>query len=321
MHQNQRVILEKRKEEQQRFCENHPDIFNTLYFIGRGVMFRYHLVELAMYFGYSQRGIDRALREGTDCGLFLKHQFGQRVYYSLRKPALAIIRKKESHQISSIEVTGATIMKTAFRTERILRLLKNGDTESWPEVGKSETKWKTFVRQVRHFSTISYHQNELWRFWNWLAKETKEIEPFVTNLNRQAIHTEIELLKKNQNQPTTTLKNLKAQGIEIHRFISLDSTMDLQVDLLDLNGLLTPEKIIRKLSMAIEYLILFYHEFPDINVKVLVSNSTRKDFLNTSKTMMEEEVRKRTKLIQIIPIEILDLQLTTKLFGNRPWIL
>ncbi|MFJ5772546.1 hypothetical protein [Psychrobacillus sp. NPDC093180] len=306
------VPFEKKK----RICKENRTLLQLVYLFGSGVMFKRHIQRyFSAYEGVHEIETSKRLLKLKENEIIEYHNiFGSKVI-KLKKFAVYFLLDKGREDVSSINFTAAKAKKSAYLNQIILN---NASIKAkWPTLDdlfgdlpeittyfmKQKETYKFLEEQYKNHYTSRYAYDEIRKLIATKEMATK----FVTN-------------DRTVKKTTFNMNSLQAANIFFGIKISGTVRPIQQIDLLDLNGLMTPAKFVAKINSTVDYLdVLFDSEELDFHYNLYVQSSQRKVVLLRSKDKIDELIRDHCK--REISWGIINLNLESTLFRGQKVLL
>lgn len=305
------VPFEKKK----LICEANKELLNLVYEFGNGIMYKQHIQRYFSEFeGIHEIDISKRLLELKNNEIIdFQNIFGAKVV-KLKKFAVCFLLGKEREAVSSINFTMMKVKKSAFLNQIIL---DNADL--------FKTKWATledlrkpFLKATTYFSkqkeTYIFLQRQSSYTVQWVEDEIRKL----ISHKEKAIQFKETPYKVKNNE--FNLNSMQASNIffGIKRIGVVRPTQP--IHLLDLNGLMTPNKLASKINNTVDYLdALFDREKLDFQFDLFVHSDERRSFLLKSKKKIDKLIWDHCK--REISWGVVDLNLENTLFRGQKVLL
>lgn len=309
--------------------ESHKDIILLIWMIGKGVMFRGHLVRYFLLLGYRRKDIDVALADIKSADLIDVIRFGNSHVLKLKKFSIYTLQKKQPENVSSVQVTTTRILKSAFLNERILSILKTSKNATNFNKGTEH-----LVRIVlKHFSHVSLERQNYSIFLRQIMMKNNEVitDFMVTEVNDLQIMEQhsttlkpsFELAKKIQDirevrarrpEGNFNLNSLSARNIYFSLGLYEEGYV-LQLDFVDLYSNMTGKQFLVNMIEAFRYMDSLVGDDVKIKVSLLVSGDGRREYFESKKDQLLVAFLRSEHLIDF-EFDVVDLNIEKRLFEN-----
>lgn len=305
------------KEKKKRICLENKKLLHLVYVFGAGVMFKQHIQRyFSLYEGVHEIETSKRLLELKQNEIIEYHNiFGSKVV-KLKKFAVYYLLEQGREDVSSINFTAGKAKKSAFLNEIILT---NKDFKE---------KWSTLEDLFRVFGELTTYFSKQKETYKFLEKQIKigntttyaseEVEKLILHkeLATKFVKTGDMPLRKEFN-----LNSIQAASIYLgFRKAKGNPKPMQQVDILDLNGMMTVKKFVKKVISTTHYLEMFFdNEKIGLHFNLYVQSADRKKHLLKSKDEIDKLIMKINK--KEISWEVVDLKLESTLFRNQKVLL
>lgn len=307
------VTSEKKKS----ICEQDRKLLQLIYIFGGGVMFKQHIHRyFSAYEGIHEIETSKRLLELQQNEIIEYHNiFGSKVV-KLKKFAVYFLLDKGREDVSSVNFTAGKAKKSAFLNEMILT---NKDfKEKWSTL---EDLFRVFPELTTYFSK----QKETYKFLKKQIKIGNTTKHAASEVEKLILHKELATkFEKTGDMPLRKEFNLNSiQAANIYlgfRKAKGNPKPMQQVDILDLNGMMTVKKFVKKVISTTHYLEIFFdNEKIGLHFNLYVQSADRKEHLLKSKDEIDKLIMKINK--KEISWEVVDLNLENTLFRGQKVLL
>lgn len=322
--------MQKRKE---RAFNEYKELIQCLWHIGKGIMFRKHLIKYFTLHGYQEKVIVEAIRDLIDSDLIEVFRYGNSHVLKLKKYGIYTLQEKKSSDVDSVRISGKKILRSAFLNERILRDLAND-----PDPVHLEKGFAYGLRRIQHLrSHASFEKRsyEILRYLWGLDKRNEEREinkKFLASSAKNEIKDLIivreytEQGKWKKEAQTLRVKKESNPSYEINlngmhsrdiyfSFSATEEKIFLNLDLLDLQSNMTEKQLETKLKLVIPYMKYLVDPAIQIRVNVLVASEVRHGYFESRMNRIATNVSRATR-IHNVEMQIMNLNLEETLFAR-----
>lgn len=303
-------------EKKKRICLENKKLLHLVYVFGSGVMFKQHVQRYFRDFeGVHEIETSKKLSELKQNEIIEYHNiFGSKVV-KLKKFAVYFLLDKGREDVSSINFTSGKAKKSAFLNEMILS--NKGIKAKWSTL---EGLFRVFPEQTTYFSK----QKETYKFLAGQIEIGNTTTHAFEELEKLILHKEI-ATKFAKTEDTSIKKEFNLNSIQAANiYLGLrkrgNSKPIQQVDILDLNGMMTAKKFVNKVISTTHYLELFLDEEKiDLHYNLYVQSAERMEHLLESMDEIDKLIMQIHK--KSISWEIVNLKLESTLFRNQKVLL
>lgn len=265
------------KEKKERLCKEHKMLLELVYYFGKGIMFRQHILRYMNDFeGIHEINISKSLLELKANEIIdFQNLYGAKII-KLKKFAIFFLSGKERDNVTSVKFTLGKAKKSAYLNQIILNntalfkkkgysldAVMNYYLKSTTYFTKDKESFIRLENDIRDGYTEQFAEEEVKRLV--LAKEK----------GRLFKKTSDEKLQYSYN-----LNSIQSSNLFLGMRRKRAHTIVQFVDILDINGSITSNKLARKVNETMDYLNLIYDpEKINFHFVLYVQSDERKEVL------------------------------------------
>lgn len=320
--------MQKRKA---RAFNEHKEIIQCLWYIGKGIMFRKHLIKYFTLHGYREKVVEEAIRDLIASDLIEVSRYGNSHVLKLKKYGIYTLLGKKSGDVDSVRISGKKILRSAFLNEWILvdlardiAHLKKGFAHNLSRVRllRSHVSFEKCSYEVLlYLETLDEERKSKKEARRYLNPEApKEIEDlYVMREYAESGKWEdearaIRIKKENGSSYKINLNGLHSR--DVYFSILSDEEYDyLILDLLDIQSNMTEKQLEEKLKLAINYMQILIDPAVQIRVHVLVASAIRRSYFRPRMNRIAKNVSLVTKNNNV-KMQTINLNLEETLFAR-----
>lgn len=322
--------MQKRKE---RAFNEHKELIQCLWYIGKGIMFRKHLIKYFTLHGHQKRKVEEAIRDLIASDLVEVSRYGNSHVLKLKKYGIYTLQGKKSSDVDSVRIGGKKILRSAFLNERIL-----GDLALDPN---STHLAKGFAHSLRRIQLVRSHASFEKRSYKILVyiqgvdqrnEKRGESKKFLASAALEEIKDLIivreytEGGKWEEEARAIRINKESAPGYKINlnglhsRDVYFSFSRDgrqyiLNLDLPDIQSNMTEKQLEKKLKLVIPYVKYLIDPAVQIQVNVLVASDIRRDYFESKMNRIATNVSRATN-INDVEMQTINLNLEETLFAR-----
>lgn len=324
------IVLQKRKA---RAFNEHKEFIQCLWCVGKGIMFRKHLIKYFTLCGQQKKSVETALRDLIDSDLIEVFRYGNSHVLKLKKYGIYTLLGKKSSEVDSVRYSNKKILRSAFLNERILNDLAFDPNHLHLEKGFAHN-----LRRIQYLRSHASFEKRSYEILNYLWGLDRRNEDRGINKKFLAISVKNEIKdlivvreytekgKFKQEARTLRIKKESNPGYEINlngmhsrdiyfSFSAIGEQYFLNLDLLDLQSNMTEKQLETKLKLAIPYMKYLIDPAVQIRINVLVASRVRHDYFESRMNRIATNVSRATK-IHNVEMRTINLNLEETLFAR-----
>lgn len=318
--------MQKRKK---RAFKEHKELIQCLWCIGKGIMFRKHLIKFFTLHGHRKDVVERAIRDLIDSDLIEVFRYGNSHVLKLKKYGIYTLQGKESSDVDSVRISNKKVLRSAFLIEWLLRDLARDLVHL--EKGFAHNLGRIqYLKSHVSFEKRSYKILENMQKMDQKSKERKESQRFLKSValaeieNLKVVREYTENGKRKDEAIAIRREKERNLGYKINlnglysRDVYFSFAMHgkqpiLYLDFLDLNS--TEKKIEDKMKLVLSYINHFFDPAVQIYVNILVPSAIRHDYFKSRIKKMKGNMG-RVIDIKNVRMKTINLNLEETLFAR-----
>lgn len=320
--------MQKRKA---RAFREHKEIIQCLWHMGKGIMFRKHLINYFTLHGHQKKAVEVAIRDLIASDLIEVSRYGNSHVLKLKKYGIYTLLGKKSGDVDSVRVSGKKILRSAFLNERILGDLARDLVHLKKGFGHNLRRVSLLRSHVsfekRSYEVLGYlegldkerkRKNEARRYLN--PEASKEIydlcimREYAESGKWEDKARAIRIKKESGSRYKINLNGLHSRDVYFN--VYSDEEQDyLILDLLDIQSNMTEKQLETKLKLAINYMKILIDPAVQIRVNVLVASAIRRGYFRSRMNRIATNVSRATN-INNVEMRISNLNLEETLFAR-----
>lgn len=322
--------MQKRKE---RAFNEHKEMIQCLWYVGKGIMFRKHLIKYFTLHGYRKKVVEEAVRDLIDSDLIEVIRLGNSHILKLKKYGIYTLLGKKPSEVGSVSTSDKKYLRSAFLNERILSDLAFDPNPVHLEKGFAHSLRRILlVRSHASFEKRSYKVLEYLQGLDQRNEKRGESKKFlastalgeIQDLSIVRVHAETKKLEdearavriKKESDPSYQINlNGLHSGDVYFSFSSDGKQYVLNLDFLDVRSNMTEKGLETKLKLVIPYMKYLVDPAVQIRVNVLVASETRRDYFKSRLSRIETNVSRATNIINV-EMQTINLNLEETLFAR-----
>lgn len=311
----------------------HKEIVECLWYIGKGIMFRKHLIKYFTLHGQQKKMVETALRDLIDSDLIEVFRYGNSHVLKLKKYGIYTLLGKKSSEVDSVRYGNKKILRSAFLNERILNDLAFDPNHLHLERGFAHS-----LRRIQHLRSHASFEKRSYKVLKYLwgldrrNKDRGIDKKFLANSVKNEVKDLIvvreytEKGKREKEAHTLRIKKESNPSYEINLngmhsrdiYFSFSATGEkifLNLDLLDLQSNMTEKQLETKLKLVIPYMKYLVDPAVQIRVNVLVASGVRHGYFESRINRIATNVSRATR-IHNVEMQTINLNLEETLFAR-----
>lgn len=321
--------MQKRKA---RAFKEHNEIIQCLWYLGKGIMFRKHLIKYFTLHGHREKVVVEALRDLIDSDLVKSERVGNSHVLILRKYSIYTLLEKKPNQVDSVRRTNEKTLRSAFLNARILDVLS-------ADVFRLEKGFEYNMRRILRLGSYAAREKRSYEAFVNLEKFDEKLLKKKKPRKYLSDTTQIEIQdlriirgyseKRKWKDEAEAIRIKKDRGLSIDA-INLNSLHSrdiyfnfrpeegqfvLDLDFLDHRSTMTQSQLETKLKLAIPYMSDLVNPSIQIQVNVLVASEIRRDYFDSRVDKVMENVSQATKN-KNVRMQTVNLNLEETLFAG-----
>lgn len=321
--------MQKRKE---RAFNEHEELIRCVWYIGKGIMFRKHLVKYFTLHGHRKKNVEEAIRDLIDSDLIEVYRYANSHVLKLKKYGIYMLSNKKYADVDSVTTGGMKFLRSAFLNERILMDLAQEPYVT--EKGFERTLYT--IKKTRTHSSFEKQSYEVLRFLLQIETQQQKKGANVKYLKNVAIEEIRDLRivrvyaengKMEDEAKTIRMKKesgSNAYGINMNGLHSRDiyfaitiraGQCFLDLDFLDTKSTMTDVQLEKKMKLALPYIKSLFEPVFKIRVHVLVASEVRHAYFESNMNRIVTNVSRATR-INDFSMNIVNLDIDETLFAR-----
>lgn len=317
----------KSKETKERLCKEHSSLLELVHYFGKGIMFRQHILRYMDFDGIHEIDVSKSLLElKTNEIIDFQDMFGARIIV-LKKFAICFLLEKKYENVASIRFTMGKAKQSAFLNQNVIRNISLFKKKK--KLLLQENKEYFLKDLIKHYQEKSTYFSKDKESYLYLERQIKNVEG---HTEKKAIE-EVERLKVGKENARSFksidqkipymfgLNSMQARNMYFGLRRIVDGEIRQYIDVLDINGGMTPQKFIKKVNITANHMdLLFTRKITFVYVLFVQSEERKKAFMKYEKQIKEAINEHCNRDIDII-WEVVNLDLEKTLFKNQKILL